>query len=75
MKQVIYKCFYKYSMLFNNIFNDILSIIFIAVTKCSHDMCLCPSYTTNYLIVPHQYRAMYAHIRLTNKICATIMIQ
>ena len=62
-------------MFFNDICNDISSIILIAVTKRTHDMWFCPSYTTIYLIVPHENRAMYALIRFTNKIYVTITIQ
>ena len=62
-------------MFFNDICNDILSINLIVVTKYSHDMWFCPSYTTNYLIVLHQCRAMYALVRFTNKIYITITKQ
>ena len=62
-------------MFFNDICNNICSIILIAVTKCTHDIWFCPSYTTIYLIVPHQNREEYALIRITNEIYVTITIQ
>ena len=67
--------FRKHSKFFNEICNDICSIILIAVTKCLHDMWFCPSKTTIYLIVPHQYRSTYALIRFINIIYITITKQ